>query len=135
LIPGGGLAPSDGGSAPRRAVETPIPFCAAAAQLEVHLYGQPASPALPDPVATAKAGGFNAPRPLPATTRLGRSKNPEFRSLTQTPGGLGVRPALVGEHAGPFTGGLSVGDKSIRASALGDGGDDVMVNNAFEDSD
>lgn len=136
-MPGGGLAPAADRIAIGHASDTPLARAAAAADLEVHNYGRRSNlqGAALDPVAWG-AGTFHGRQMMPGR-RPGRSGRPEFRSHTQDPATLGADPDLVfgavGEHAGPHTGGLSIGDKNLRASVLQDGGDDVM--SAYTDFD
>jgi hypothetical protein len=136
---GGGLAPSADFSAALRLGAPTHARAAGAADLEVHHYGRRAQanfggPA--DAVGAAQAGGFASARASREGRRTGRSKAPEFRSHTQAPNSLGAEAdrtfGAVGEHAGPHTGGLSIGTKSIRASSLFDGGDDTMAFEPFE---
>lgn len=138
-MPGGGLAPSGDYVSILHATDTPLARAGAAADLEVHHYGYLSQANLQRPmdtVASAQAGGFASARASMMGRREGRTKAPEFRSHTQAPGGLGDAPdqvfGAVGEYAGPHTGGLSIGDKNLRASVLADGGDDVMMNSDFE---
>jgi len=128
-VPGGGLAPSGDYGSTARATETPLVRAAAAANLEVHSYGYASFRRPMDAVALARAEKFSG-APALMGRREGRSKAPEFRSHTLDPAVLGTHAdhafGAVGEHAAPHTGGLALGDKSLRASVLADGGDDVM---------
>jgi hypothetical protein len=137
-MPGGGLVPSDDHIAIAHATEAPLVRAAAAGGLEVHNYGRVAHANVGDPlnaVGAAQGAGLGPTYGEGAKAlmgrRAGRTKAPEFRSHTQDPAVLGAHPdrtfGSVGEHAGPRTGGLSMGTKSIRASTLADGGDDVMT--------
>ena len=138
-MPGGGLAPSNDYGSITHATETPLMRAAAAADLAVHHYEYRGHTNLNHPmdtVASAQAGGFSGPEVM-MRRREGRTKAPEFRSHTQDGGILGTHPdhtfGAISEHAGPHTGGLSIGDKNLRASVLADGGDDVME--AYSDFD
>lgn len=137
---GGGLAPSEDYTSIQHAAQVPLMRAAAADGLEVQQYGQKTwqGQGVPlDAVQSAQAGGFASARASMQGRREGRSKAPEFRSHTQDPATIGDHAdkvfGAVGEYAGPHTGGLSVGDKNIRASVLTDGGDDVMA--AYADFD
>ncbi len=130
--PGGGLTPSDDYISAVHASEMPLARAAASADLEIHCYGQRAHTNLRHPmdtVGTARRGGFSTPLAMMGR-REGRSKAPQFRSHTQDSSVLGGHPdeffGSVGEHSGPHTGGLSIGDKSFRATTLADKGDDTM---------
>ena len=139
-MPGGGLAPAGDHVAIRHASETPLVRAAAAADLEVHHYGQRTHANLQNPmdvVHSAQAGGFVGAGAGRMGRREGRTKAPEFRSHTMDPTLLGAHAdrtfGSIGEYAGPHTGGLSIGDKNLRASVLADGGDDVMGSRGFDD--
>jgi hypothetical protein len=137
---GGGLAPSADYGAALRQGEAPLARAAAAADLEVHHYGQRTHANLQNPmdvVHSAQAGGFASARAGMMGRREGRTKAPEFRSHTQDPTLLGTDAdrafGSIGEYAGPHTSAVSIGDKNLRASVLADGGDDVMGHHGFDD--
>lgn len=139
-VTGGGLAPAGDHVAIRHAAQAPLVRAAAAADLEVHRYGQRAHANLQNPmdvVGSTLAGGFVGAGVGQMGRREGRSKAPEFRSHTNDPTALGAHAdrtfGSIGEHAGPHTGGLSIGEKNLRASVLYDGGDDVMGSRGFDD--
>lgn len=133
-----GLAPSKDYTAIIHESETPLVRAAAAADLVVHNYGQVTNASLQRPldrVGAAGAGGFaSAYGGNSVNSELGRregkSKAPEFRSHTEDASVLGSNADFVfgsvGEHAGPHTGAVSIGDKNIRSTMLADKGDDSM---------
>jgi len=129
-LPGGGLVPSVDYNATFRATETPLQRAAAAAALEVHNYGRRSQGDPMVAVEAAQVGGFESARRMRNGRREGMSQGPSYHGQTQMPVALGDRPGhtfgSVGEHAGPHTGGLSLGEKDIRMTMLPDGGDDVL---------
>lgn len=124
---GGGLVPGGDYGAVAAATEAPLVRAAAAEGLEVHHYRAfvPGDPF--DSVAAARGGGFaSAGTPMPGR-REGRSARPGFRSHTQDFTTLGADADRVfGSDAETFSRGLAVGEKNLRATTLGDRGDDVM---------
>jgi hypothetical protein len=128
-----GLVPSKDYIALRNKTQTALTRAAAARGLEVHTYGRRTHANLDKPMETiklAQSGGFTSARNMMRGRREGRTKAPEFHSHTQDPVRLGAHPDLtfgsIGEYSGPHTGGLSIGNKSIRSTTLPDKGDDTL---------
>ncbi|GFR88137.1 hypothetical protein ElyMa_002509900 [Elysia marginata] len=135
---GGGLAPSADYNTALHQGKASSVRAAAAQNLEVHHYGQPLAHLRNplDVVRSAQTGGFASTRVSHKSRREGRMKAPEFRSHTQD---LAARSSdsdrvfgSIGERSDPYTGGFSIGGKTLRVSTLADGGDDTLKSRRFD---